>query len=52
VLAPGTYILNASYPNAGRLELLENMELQGQPGQPEVVIIDASVFQPLLLILL
>ena len=42
VLAPGTYILNASYPNAGRLELLENMELQGQPGQPEVVIIDAS----------
>jgi hypothetical protein len=28
------------------------MELQGQPGQPEVVIIDASVFQPLLLILL
>src|SRR6185503_4552594 len=26
VLAPGTYVLNASYPNAGRLELLENME--------------------------
>jgi hypothetical protein len=42
VLAPGTYILNASYPNSGRLELLENMELQGQPGHPELVIIDAS----------
>src|SRR6187399_169546 len=42
VLAPGTYILNASYANAGRLELLENMELQGQPGHPELVIIDAS----------
>ena len=42
VLAPGTYILSASYPNAGRLELLENMELQGQPGHPELVIIDAS----------
>ena len=43
VLAAGTYILNASYPNAGRLELLENMELQGQPGHPELVIIDASL---------
>jgi len=42
VIAPGTYILNASYPNAGRIELLENMELQGQPGHPELVIIDAS----------
>jgi len=42
VLAPGTYVLNASYPNAGRLELLENMKLQGQPGHPEEVIIDAS----------
>lgn len=42
VLAPGTYILNAGYPNAGRLELLENMELQGQPGHPELVVIDAS----------
>ena len=41
-LAPGTYILNASYPNAGRIELLENMELQGQSGHPELVIIDAS----------
>ena len=42
LLAPGTYILNANSPNAGRLELLENMKLQGQPGHPEQVIIDAS----------
>lgn len=42
VMAKGTYILNAGYPNAGRLELLENMQLQGQPGHPEQVIIDAS----------
>lgn len=43
VLAAGEYILDASYPNAGRLELLENMQLQGQPGHPESVIIDASL---------
>ena len=42
VLAPGTYILSAGYPNAGRLELLENMGLRGQPGHPELVVIDAS----------
>ena len=42
VLAPGTYILDPNHPNAGRIELLENMELQGQPGHPEQVIIDAS----------
>ena len=42
VLAAGTYVLNASYPNDGRLELLENMQLLGQPGHPEEVIIDAS----------
>lgn len=42
VLSPGVYILSAGYPNAGRLELLENMKLQGQPGHPEQVIIDAS----------
>ena len=43
VLAAGTYLLSPGYPNAGRLELLENMRLQGQPGHPELVIIDASV---------
>jgi len=42
VVAPGTYLLNASHPNAGRLELLNNMSLQGQPGHPEAVVIDAS----------
>lgn len=42
VLAAGTYLLSPGYPNAGRLELLENMQLQGQPGHPEEVIIDAS----------
>src|SRR5215469_3320449 len=42
VLAPGTYLLNASYPNAGRVELLNNMTLEGQPGQPEAAIIDAT----------
>src|SRR4029079_2397431 len=43
VLASGTYILDPNHPNAGRIELLENMELQGQPGHAEQVIIDASV---------
>lgn len=42
VLSSGTYLLNASHPNAGRLELLNNMSLQGQPGHPEAVVIDAS----------
>ncbi|HVE60489.1 MAG TPA: hypothetical protein VNA26_01630 [Chitinophagaceae bacterium] len=42
VLAPGTYILNASFPNGGRLELQEDMELQGKNGHPDQVIIDES----------
>ena len=42
VLAPGTYMLNAAYPNGGRLELLHDMSLTGQPANPEQVIIDAS----------
>src|SRR6266496_5877103 len=42
VLEPGTYILSASYPNGGRLELQLDMELQGQPGNPEQVVIDQS----------
>lgn len=41
-LAPGTYTLSASYPNAGRLELLENMALMGIAGNQEDVVIDAS----------
>ena len=42
VLAPGTYILNPGYPNAGRIELQYDMALQGQPGHPELVVIDGS----------
>ena len=43
VLAPGTYTLNTSYPNSGRLELQADMSLQGQPGHAEDVIIDESL---------
>jgi hypothetical protein len=42
VLAPGTYTLNPNYPNGGRLDLLHNMWLQGQPGHAELVIIDVT----------
>ena len=42
VLAAGTYLLNASYPNGGRLELQTDMTLRGQPGNSEVVLIDQS----------
>ena len=44
VLAAGTYHLDAGLDpdNLGRLELLEDMELQGQQGHPEQVVIDAS----------
>jgi|SRR5215203_2274074 len=42
VLAPGTYILNPGYPNSGRIELLHDMSLRGQPGKAEQVIIDGS----------
>ena len=42
VLAPGTYMLSANYPKAGRLELLHNMSLIGKPGHSEEVIIDAT----------
>jgi hypothetical protein len=44
VLATGIYVLDAKSgrPNAGRLELLEDMELEGQPGHPEKVVIDTS----------
>ncbi len=42
VLAPGVYLLNEAFPKQGRLELLNNMSLSGQPGHPEQVVIDAS----------
>lgn len=42
ILAPGTYVLDASYLNGGRLELQANMTLQGQPGNAAAVLIDES----------
>jgi len=42
ILAPGVYVLNASYPNGGRLELQTDMNLKGQPGQIDAVLIDQS----------
>ena len=42
ILAPGTYVLSASYPNGGRLELQTDMSLSGQPGQIDAVLIDQS----------
>ncbi len=41
VLAAGDYVLKSSEPNGGRLELQPDMELVGQPGHPELVVIDA-----------
>ena len=42
ILAAGTYVLNASYPNGGRLELQTDMSLRGQPGNSDAAIIDQS----------
>ena len=42
ILAPGTYVLNASYPNGGRLELQTDMSLVGQSGDADAVFIDQS----------
>ena len=42
ILAAGTYVLSASYPNGGRLELQTDMNLKGQPGQTDAVLIDQS----------
>ena len=42
VISPGTYVLTPNYPNGGRLELQTDMGLQGQPGQPGLVVIDQS----------
>jgi hypothetical protein len=43
ILAPGTYVLNANYPNGGRLELQTDMSLRGQPGNSDAVLIDQSL---------
>ena len=42
VLAPGTYLLSPNYPKGGLLELQLDMSLVGQPGHPELVVIDAT----------
>jgi len=42
VLAPGTYLLSPNYPKGGLLELQLDMSLVGQPGRPELVVIDAT----------
>ena len=42
ILAPGVYVLSASYANGGRLELQTDMSLRGQPGQIDAVLIDQS----------
>jgi len=42
VLAPGTYKLDPDHPNGGRLDLLHNMSLIGQQGNPGSVVIDVS----------
>ncbi len=42
ILAPGVYALSPNGINAGRLELQRDMELQGSPGHPEDVVIDAG----------
>lgn len=42
ILSPGIYMLSSSYPHGGRLELQTDMELRGQPGNPEAVIIDQT----------
>ena len=42
ILSPGSYVLSASYPNGGRLELQTDMSLKGQPGQVDAVLIDQS----------
>src|SRR5688572_24832226 len=42
ILSPGIYVLNSSYPNAGRLELQTDMSLKGQSGDADAVFIDQS----------
>ncbi|MEO6000320.1 MAG: hypothetical protein ABIN89_26020 [Chitinophagaceae bacterium] len=42
ILAPGTYTLASTKLNAGRLEFQQDMDLQGQEGNSELVIIDES----------
>ena len=41
-LGPGTYVLDKTQSNAGRLQLQPGMTLQGQDGDSAAVVIDAS----------
>ena len=41
-LAPGTYVLDGTRPNGGRLELQKDMALAGPAGHESAVVIDAS----------
>ena len=42
IISPGIYLLNAAYPNGGRLEFQTDMELMGQPGHAALVVIDQT----------
>jgi hypothetical protein len=42
VVAPGTYFLDPTQPNGGRLELQQDMEIIGQHGDATGVVIDAT----------
>jgi hypothetical protein len=46
VIAAGTYTLVSTQPNAGRLELQKDMELKGQEGHSDLVVIDESALPP------
>lgn len=46
VLAPGSYILVSTQPNAGRLELQRDMELRGPEGRSDLATIDESQLLP------
>jgi hypothetical protein len=46
VIAPGTYFLDPTQPNGGRLELQQDMEVIGQHGDSTAVVIDASNLPP------
>lgn len=45
-VAPGTYFLDPTQANGGRLEFQQDMELVGQRGDSDAVVIDASNLPP------
>jgi hypothetical protein len=46
VMAPGTYALDATQANSGRLEFQQDMEVVGQNGDASAVVIDALNLPP------